>query len=379
MPGPRDRSLLLLDPVDASPDTAALSTAAPDLPLAAAGDVRSFLALLPAADVAVVVARDDLVIAHDALRSGRAAAPAVPVIVVAPRAGAREVVDLLRAGARDIVLDPDAELAGCIAAARATRAAEDAVQSQLAALREDEEAGRRVQLRILPESPREIAGCRVSHRVEPSLYLSGDFIDYFEVAPGCVAFYLADVSGHGASSAFVTLLLKTVGNRARRELQRDPANLRRPSLLLDRINRELLSLGLGKHVAMLAGIVDRGRRELYFAVGGQYPQLIVSDGKCARYASGTGMPVGLFEDALYEDRIHALPEGFTLVLMSDGVFELMGPDSLADKEARLLDIVGPGTPDVDALALALGLDAARDLPDDVALLVIHEAAVDTGA
>ena len=36
--------------------------------------------------------------------------------------------------------------------------------------------------------------------------LSGDFVDYFRITDRHFAFYMADVSGHGASSAFVTVL-----------------------------------------------------------------------------------------------------------------------------------------------------------------------------
>lgn len=387
MPDQQDRCILLLDP-DGSlrrilgslvPEEAAR--------VAVAADLSSSLSLLPGADLALCAAVPGPAV--DAVAAWRAAAPDMPVLVLAGDIRLDDAVALMRAGADDLVCMATLDAGGLRArlaslrelhaqrlAARTLQARQAAM---LQALHEDEEAGRRVQQRILPATPQDFGWCQVAQRVVPSLYLSGDFVDYFPVGERALAFYLADVSGHGASSAFVTLLLKTLGNRARRELQRDPANLRRPSLLLDLVNRELLALGLGKHVTMLAGIIDADARQLHFAVGGQYPQIIVYDGKCARYVSGTGMPVGLFDEALYEDRIHALPAGFSLVLVSDGVFELMGSAPLADKETRLLDIVGSGALDVDALCQALALDGTREIPDDVALLVIREAAADTGA
>ena len=85
------------------------------------------------------------------------------------------------------------------------------------------------------------------------------------------------------------------------------------------------------------------------------------------------MPVGLFADAVYEDRMHALPEGFSLVLLSDGVMELLAGNTLADKESRLREIVAGGGITVDALGHALALDGGREVPDDVAMLVIHDA------
>jgi sigma-B regulation protein RsbU (phosphoserine phosphatase) len=325
------------------------------------------------------------VLAHDA---------DLPVILVAQQPEVDDVVEALRAGAFDFLRWPIPDrgiLARAVQRAVEARslrnenrryreqleAANADLQLSLRLLREDEEAGRRVQMRILPETPLDLGWCRVEHRIVPSLYLSGDFIDYFEVGEKQLGFYLADVSGHGVSSAFVTMFLKTIGNRARRDLRRDNANRLRPSLVLHMANRELLRLGLGKHVTLFCGVIDFSTRQLHYSVAGQYPQPIVFDGKCAQYLNARGMPVGLFDGAVYEDRMHALPQGFALVLLSDGALELMGDMSLADKEARLLDIVGGGGVTVDALGRALQLDVEREIPDDVALLVIRDAAAGT--
>lgn len=90
------------------------------------------------------------------------------------------------------------------------------------------------------------------------------------------------------------------------------------------------------------------------------------------------MPVGLFDEAVYEDRMHALPEGFALVLLSDGVMELMGDGSLAEKEARLLQVVGNGAVTVETLSRELQLDRSRRAPDDVAMLFIRDGVATPG-
>ena len=66
----------------------------------------------------------------------------------------------------------------------------------------------KVQMKMLPENDQVIEGIYFEHLIKPSLYLSGDFLDYFKLDNDRVLFYFADVSGHGASSAFVTVLLK---------------------------------------------------------------------------------------------------------------------------------------------------------------------------
>ncbi len=90
----------------------------------------------------------------------------------------------------------------------------------IAELRADQRAGRKVQLRMLPEHDQVMIGLHVDHMIKPSLYLSGDFLDYFRISEDKVLVYIADVSGHGASSAFVTVLLKNLTNRLQRNLRR---------------------------------------------------------------------------------------------------------------------------------------------------------------
>ncbi|NIV97684.1 SpoIIE family protein phosphatase, partial [Candidatus Saccharibacteria bacterium] len=80
-------------------------------------------------------------------------------------------------------------------------------------LREDEEAGRRLQFQLLPRDNQSFGDYQFSRKLWTSLYLSGDFVDYFYIDEDHLGFYIADVSGHGVPSAFVTVLLKSYMNR----------------------------------------------------------------------------------------------------------------------------------------------------------------------
>ncbi|MEJ2130358.1 MAG: SpoIIE family protein phosphatase, partial [Gammaproteobacteria bacterium] len=113
-------------------------------------------------------------------------------------------------------------------------------------LQKDQRAGRHIQMGMLPPSPMAIEQYRLSHRIIPSLFLSGDFVDYFRITEKHFVFYIADVSGHGASSAFVTVLLKNFSRRLRREYK--VRMLNRPGEILSRLNQELLDNALEKHV-----------------------------------------------------------------------------------------------------------------------------------
>lgn len=328
----------------------------------------------------------------DVLKAINAESPETPVIVVSGQGSMNDVVTALRNGAVDYLFKPLIELEVLEHSVR--RALERGqlrkqnrqireqleltnaeLERSLDLLEEDQEAGRRVQLRMLPPTPHVFnETVQFSHRIIPSLYLSGDFIDYFHLGPDHIGFYLADVSGHGASSAFVTVFLKSLMNRIQRHYEKRTAgNLLSPSRLLLAINQELIAMGMGKHLAMFCGIIDLAENKLTYCIGAHFPPpLLVNDG-VAQPLTGRGLPVGIFSDASYEDLTLPLAARFSLVAMSDGVLEVLPEESMEEKEAYLLATAGAAHADADALAAALGLDGEVEVevPDDIALLVIN--------
>ena len=93
----------------------------------------------------------------------------------------------------------------------ALEVANQKVNKNLVELQQDQIAGRLIQQRMMPPEECNINGLSMHRYMKSSLYLSGDFIDYIRLDEDRVLFYLADVSGHGASSAFLSVLLKKKG------------------------------------------------------------------------------------------------------------------------------------------------------------------------
>lgn len=326
----------------------------------------------------------------DVLKAINAESTETPVIVVSGQGSMNDVVTALRNGAVDYLFKPLIELEVLEHSVR--RALERGqllkqnrqireqleltnaeLERSLDLLEEDQEAGRRVQRRMLPPTPHVFnESCHFSHRIIPSLYLSGDFVDYFRIGPDRVGFYLADVSGHGASSAFVTVFLKTLTNRIQRHYEKRTAvNALSPSRLMIAINQELIAMGMGKHLAMFCGVIDLAENTLLYCIGAHFPPPILINDGVAQALTGRGLPVGIFSDATFEDITLPLAEKFSLVAMSDGVLEVLPEGTMEEKEAHLLAVVGAGHPDADALATALDIDGEMEVPDDIALLIIN--------
>jgi serine phosphatase RsbU (regulator of sigma subunit) len=311
-----------------------------------------------------------------------------PVIVVSGAGVMSDAVEALRLGAADYLIKPLADLAVLEHSVRRAldranlrlenqryrdelETANRELQASLHLLQEDQNAGRQVQMNMLPVTPWQADSLNFAHQIIPSLYLSGDFVDYFRVDDNRVAFYLADVSGHGASSAFITVLLKFMTTRLLYESRRG-GNLPsfKPSEVLGHINRGLINCKLGKHVTMLGGVIDQESNRLTYSIGGHLPlPVLYSDGQ-ARYLEGRGLPVGLFVEAEYNDLELELPESFSLTLLSDGILDLLSGDTLKEKEAQLPELISAAGGTLDGLRKAFGLANLGEMPDDIALLVL---------
>jgi phosphoserine phosphatase RsbU/P len=319
-----------------------------------------------------------------------------PLVVVSYTEKAGDVVACLRKGAADYILKPVRDFASVddvihrildkIRLAKLNQRLQleleegnRKLRAGIQELRADQKAGLQVQLRMLPPTPKVIHDVHFEHSVRPSLYLSGDFLDYFNLDDDKLLFYFADVSGHGASSAFVTVLLKNLAMRLRRNFKRGSSDeISCPAKFLKRVNQELLTTDLGKHVTIFAGVIDRQHKTLTYAVGGHFPLPILCGAGQAEYLSGKGVAVGLLPEPEFDVHTRALPDGFQITVFSDGILEVIAGPGLQDKENLLLDVVSAQPRGIESLLSSLGLDEIEALPDDIAVLTVSDAALRLG-
>jgi len=226
---------------------------------------------------------------------------------------------------------------------------------------------------MLPATPLVLNGYVFSHTVIPSLYLSGDFTDYFTVGKNHVIFFLADVSGHGSSSAFATVLLKNLFARKRSDyLRRDDDTIMHPVAMLQHVNKELLDLGVDKFATMVVGVLDMQKNSVRYSVAGHLPLPVLVSETGARYLEGEGATVGIMEDAVYEEHVEVLPDSFMLALFSDGILEILPPKSLIEKEQYFLSVFEQTGESPEQLVTHLGLDRVETAPDDIAALFVRK-------
>jgi serine phosphatase RsbU (regulator of sigma subunit) len=229
-----------------------------------------------------------------------------------------------------------------------------------------------VQLKLLPREHSRLGRYEFSRCIIPSMYSSGDFVDYFEVDDHHLAFYVADVSGHGVSSAFVTVWLKSfMANALERYVSAGDGTILQPAALLSRLNSELIREDLGKYVTMFYGVIQRDANTLSFANGGQFPfPLLCSNGRCEVITARSWL-VGLFDFAEYVTVERELPSDFAFLIFSDGVLQVLPQDGLAEKLDALKTLWQESAHDVESVVAALGLGDEEFPPDDITFFVVQ--------
>lgn len=252
-------------------------------------------------------------------------------------------------------------------------AANARLEKNLQRMKDDESGGRHLQFQLLPDNHKQIGPCEFSHRLITSAYLSGDFVDYFAIDHRHLGFYMADVSGHGVSSAFVTVLLKSYMARYLEDHRegRDSAILR-PGETLDRLNHKLLGGHLNKYMTMFYGVVSLDDNRLHYSQGGQFPFPILFDGSRPDFVGIKSLPVGLFEFATYETVELQLPPRFIMALISDGILEVLPQPRLRDKLRFLLSLISNDSTTIAAVVRELALNQENTLPDDITFLMIRK-------
>jgi serine phosphatase RsbU (regulator of sigma subunit) len=224
---------------------------------------------------------------------------------------------------------------------------------------------------MLPRSHLRFGSFEFSRELVPSTFLSGDFVDAFAIDQGRWGFYLADVAGHGVSSALVTVLLRTFVHRQLDDHARGrDESILHPATLLEHLNEEISRDDLDKHLTIFYGVIDVTRDSLVYANAGHFPWPLLFDGHRTITLEQPAVPIGLMPGVHYREERLALPDELVLAAFSDGLLEVLPQHDLAAKDAYLRALFGRLEVTVEGVKETLHVDEHSGLPDDVAILLI---------
>ena len=175
-------------------------------------------------------------------------------------------------------------------------------------------AAQRLQTALLRPVPSVDFGLDITARILSAREVCGDLYDFLSYGTKQMGVALGDVSGKGSAAA----LYGAVATGILRSLS--PHKLQ-PSELLRQLN-QLVSVRRvdGRYMTICFATWQRGRRKLRVANAGQTQPLLWKDGHVEQIKIA-GFPIGIFDDATYDEWSVKLDSGDILVFYSDGLTE----------------------------------------------------------
>ncbi len=190
-----------------------------------------------------------------------------------------------------------------------------------------------VQTHLLPLSDPQIPGYDIAGICIPAEKIGGDYYDYLELPNGKLGIAVADVSGHGISSALVMSAFRSL-------LRTSPTGNGTPSQIAWTIN-ELLPEFTGENhfITMAYGILDIENNQITFTrCGHPSPRLLHADGSDETLHSNRPA-FGIYRDVNYVDESKRLSQGDILVIFTDGVLDVENYQGEAFGSSRLMEII----------------------------------------
>lgn len=312
--------------------------------------------------------------------------PDVPIITLT-NPNQKQMLNSLRLGAWDCIEKPILDLTQlehsvCKAFERARLINENKIyrykleetncqlESSLHELEQDQLAGKKVQEQMFPKSDMTIADYHFSHFILPSLYLSGDILDYFKISDRYAGFYIADVSGHGASSAFVTVMVKALFDQLLLGFkQQQSQTILYPEKVFAIANEYLLQASLGKYATMIYGVLDTEKNQLCYGVAGHYPSPLIVSNEGSKFMTTRSFALGMVKKATYKQETIEFPNAGKIALFSDGLLEVIPCELLDDKEEVILNSINTES-SISDLVSHYNLTQNIQTPDDITILLV---------
>jgi sigma-B regulation protein RsbU (phosphoserine phosphatase) len=264
----------------------------------------------------------------------------------------------------------------------------DQLQKVHASIDKDLQQARILQESLMPTRSVMYGKNRVSVMLHSCGHVGGDLAGMFGAASGDFGLFSLDVSGHGITSAMLTA--RVAGYLSSKYSDENLALCRDgydygflpPQFVASRLNGRMLDQkGVSEYLtlAYMQVAALSGRTRIVQA-GHPAPLLLRATGD-AQFLGDGGLPIGLIEDASYDEHEIVLYPGDRVLLYSDGFTEAVLADGSMLEEDGLLDLVlsvpanktGPAFLDALYDSLRAKTHPANDFDDDISAAFLEYA------
>ena len=188
------------------------------------------------------------------------------------------------------------------------------IASQEKRLERDLAMARQLQFRLLPPTLPKLANLDIAAKFVPARAIGGDLYDFVNYSMSRTALVIGDVSGKGAPAAIYAALVSGI-LRSHAPIEPGPAEM------LSAVNFSLGERRIeGQFVSLIYAVWDDLNRTLQVANSGLPRPIYCHDGKI-EIIEATGLPLGLFDDADYDEFNFRAKPGDMFVFFSDGILD----------------------------------------------------------
>jgi len=181
-------------------------------------------------------------------------------------------------------------------------------------LERDMAMARQLQFRLLPPTLPKLANLDIAAKFVPARAIGGDLYDFVSYSLSRTAMVIGDVSGKGAPAAIYAALVSGI-LRSHAPIEPGPAEM------LSAVNFSLGERRIeGQFVSLIYAVWDDRNRTLQVANSGLPRPIYCHDGKI-EVIDATGLPLGLFDDADYDEFTFRAKPGDLFVFFSDGILD----------------------------------------------------------
>jgi sigma-B regulation protein RsbU (phosphoserine phosphatase) len=191
-----------------------------------------------------------------------------------------------------------------------------------------------LQFRLLPQARPKITHLEVAAKFVPARAIGGDLYDFLNYSLGRTGFVIGDVSGKGAPAAIYAALVSGI---LRSHAPMEPW----PAEMLSAVNLSLRERPIeAQFVSIIYAVWDGTNRTLHVANSGlPRPLYCHPDGRI-EIIEATGLPLGLFDEADYDEFSFRARPGDLFVFFSDGILDARNRSGEMFGRTRVETIVG---------------------------------------
>jgi len=207
------------------------------------------------------------------------------------------------------------------------------IERQERRLERDLSLARELQGRLLPQTNPKLAHLDVAAKFVPARAIGGDLYDFIPYSMSRLGIVIGDVSGKGAPAAIYAALVSGI---IRSHAPIEPA----PSEMLSAVNLSLAERRIeAQFVSIIYALWDDAHRTLTVSNSGLPRPIYVHSGK-NEVIEATGLPLGLFDEAEYDELEFRMKPGEMFVFFSDGILDARNRKGELFGRGRVESIVG---------------------------------------